>query len=503
MLPASTAPTRSNTQWEDRLHVGRLKPTPQRPALPLTIAADLLSISLAFAATVKLRFALGGVLFARLDAETLGRLTPPVWLLLALWLISAWWARLYRPGRGVGPFQTGLQIVEAMGLATAWTVLLSFALYAHGAALSRAFIALLFVVGVIFALALRGVLWLGARLAKSGAQRERVLIVGDGRDTLRLVNRFLDATDSPIVVCGLVGTASRLPALVSGAPALGTLRDLRHAVNQTRADRILAVDTELSPEGLAECIDMSSAMHIPLNCTGGVLSRFPTIVELTEIGGVRLLEVRREEFDGTRDLLKRATDVVVAGVLLVVMLPLLVALAIAITLTSPGPVLFVADRVGRGGRHFRFLKFRSMVPGAEALRPRVHPQNLLDGHIFKAPNDARITGIGRLMRRLSLDELPQLVNVIRGDMSLVGPRPLPACDLDPDGLSARYRTWSVERSAVRPGITGLWQTRGRSILPFEEMVRLDLLYVQSRSYRADLQILFETIPVVVSGRGAM
>jgi lipopolysaccharide/colanic/teichoic acid biosynthesis glycosyltransferase len=144
-----------------------------------------------------------------------------------------------------------------------------------------------------------------------------------------------------------------------------------------------------------------------------------------------------------------------------------------------------------------------LVPGADALRPTVHSQGRLDGHLFKAPNDSRITAIGRFMRRLSLDELPQLVNVMRGDMSLVGPRPLPASDLDPDGLSAGYRTWSVERSTVRPGLTGLWQIRGRSGLPFQEMVRLDLLYVRTRSYRLDLQILLETIPVVLSGRGAM
>jgi lipopolysaccharide/colanic/teichoic acid biosynthesis glycosyltransferase len=194
---------------------------------------------------------------------------------------------------------------------------------------------------------------------------------------------------------------------------------------------------------------------------------------------------------------------VVASGLLLALSPLFVIIAAAIKATSPGPVLFVADRVGRGGRHFRFLKFRSMVPEADASGPMAHRQSRLDGHVFKAAHDTRVTGVGRIMRRLSVDELPQLVNVLRGDMSLVGPRPLPADDLDPDGLSARYRTWSLERSTIRPGMTGLWQIRGRSRLSFEEMVRLDLLYVRTRSYQLDLQILLETIPVVLSGRGAM
>jgi lipopolysaccharide/colanic/teichoic acid biosynthesis glycosyltransferase len=220
------------------------------------------------------------------------------------------------------------------------------------------------------------------------------------------------------------------------------------------------------------------------------------------VAGVRVLEVRRPEFERLRDFLKRTIDLAVAVPLLVLSLPLFAALAIAIKWSSPGPVLFVSDRVGRGGRHFRFLKFRSMVNGAEALHP-VDRADRLDGHIFKSPDDDRITGVGRFMRRMSLDELPQLFSVVRGDMSLVGPRPLPASDLDPDGLSARHRIWSVERASVRPGLTGLWQVRGRSRLGFEDMVRLDLLYVRTRSTMLDLQILLETIPAVLTARGAM
>ena len=394
----------TNMRWkENLLRAGELKPPLSRLSLTLRIVADLLALLLAFAIAKNVRLAFGGSLFARIDAEMLDRLTPPVWIVLALRLISAWRARLYRPRKGFGPFETVIQVIEAMSLATASTVLVSFALYESGNGLSRAFLALLFVVGVTCALALRGGLWLGTGLTRANGRPENVLIVGEGDDTLGLIKHLSQATDSQVAVRGVMTTGGRLEDSVPGAPVLGTIRDLRYAINQTRADRVFVVDTELPLESLAECVDVCTAMHIPLNCTGGGLTRFPTVVELTEVAGLRLLEVRRKEFERTQALMKRATDVAVAGVLLLAVLPLLVALAIAIKWNSPGPVLFVSDRVGRGGRHFKFLKFRSMVSGAEVLCPTDHANGRLDGHIFKVPNDSRITAVGRLMRHLSLD----------------------------------------------------------------------------------------------------
>ncbi len=469
----------------------------------LKIPTDIVSVSLAFVVTLKLRLWFGGTLFTRIDAQALQHLTPPVWLVLSLWLVSAWWARLYRRRNGFGAVHTVIQVFEAMGLATASTVLVSFLLYENGAFLSRAFLALFFIVGVICALALRGALALCATLTRSTVRSENVLVVGQADDTRRLINYLLAAKSGNLALQGIVTPHGRLPDGSIPVPVLGTLHDLRYAVNQTHADRVFVVDTELSLESVAACIDVCTAMHIPLNCTGGGLTRFPTVVELKEVGGLRLLEVRRQEFEKTQDILKRATDVAVSVILLLILLPLLAALALAIKVTSRGQILFVDDRVGLGGRHFKFLKFRSMVAGAEAIRPATYPNGGLDGHIFKIANDFRITTVGRFMRRLSLDELPQLLNVLRGDMSLVGPRPLPARDLDPDGLSVRHRQWSIERSTIRPGITGPWQVRGRSTLPFDEMVRLDLLYARTRSYRLDLQILLETIPAVFIGKGAI
>lgn len=173
------------------------------------------------------------------------------------------------------------------------------------------------------------------------------------------------------------------------------------------------------------------------------------------------------------------------------------SIALVVKLTSRGPVLFVQERCGLNGRRFRLHKFRTMVPDAEARRAEVEHLNQVNGHAFKASDDPRITGIGRLLRRFSLDELPQLFNILKGDMSLVGPRP-PI----PDEVS-QYQRWQRRRLSMKPGLTGLWQVSGRADLEdFDRWIRLDLSYIDQWSPWLDLKILLKTIPAVLSGRGA-
>ncbi|HMH53791.1 MAG TPA: sugar transferase [Candidatus Acidoferrum sp.] len=193
---------------------------------------------------------------------------------------------------------------------------------------------------------------------------------------------------------------------------------------------------------------------------------------------------------------KRLLDVVGAGVLLLSTLPLLVMVAAVIKLTSPGPVIFQQERAGFHGRRFRMYKFRTMVAGAEDFRDQVAHLNEMSGPVFKASDDPRLTAVGGFLRRLSLDELPQFVNVLKGEMSLVGPRPLPLYE------ASRIKGAQRRRLAMRPGITGLWQVGGRNMVDFDEWMRMDLLYVDQWSLALDLKILARTLPVVVSGTGA-
>ena len=195
--------------------------------------------------------------------------------------------------------------------------------------------------------------------------------------------------------------------------------------------------------------------------------------------------------------LKRFFDIVLSLMALIVLMPFFVVLAIIIKVTSPGPIFFVQTRVGYFGRHFRFYKFRSMYQDAEQRKQALLAQNQsADGVIFKMKHDPRITPIGRIIRKTSIDELPQFFNVLFGDMSLVGPRP---------PLPAEVQQYTLEdrkRLNVKPGLTCLWQIRGRSDIPFKEQVKLDKEYIQSNSLWQDLKILIQTIPAIISGKGA-
>ncbi|MDQ3911431.1 MAG: exopolysaccharide biosynthesis polyprenyl glycosylphosphotransferase, partial [Actinomycetota bacterium] len=212
--------------------------------------------------------------------------------------------------------------------------------------------------------------------------------------------------------------------------------------------------------------------------------------------GVPLLEVSYPRLDGTQWALKRMLDVAVSLVGLVALSPLLVGVALLIKLSSPGPVLFKQKRVGADEKVFLFYKFRSMYADAQARQTELEGQNEAGGVLFKIKSDPRVTPVGRFMRRWSIDELPQLINVLKGEMSLVGPRPLPIRDFE------RMGALHKKRLSIVPGLTGYWQTSGRSNLPFDDMIRLDLYYTENWSLALDIRILLKTLGAVLRGEGA-
>jgi exopolysaccharide biosynthesis polyprenyl glycosylphosphotransferase len=213
--------------------------------------------------------------------------------------------------------------------------------------------------------------------------------------------------------------------------------------------------------------------------------------------GDPLITHRTGSIEGSHQLIKRVLDVLVSGLLLLFLSPLLIAAAILIKLTSPGPVFFVQKRLGLNKRRFGVFKFRTMVVDAEQKMEQIQHLNEVSGPVFKIKNDPRITPVGRWMRRTSVDELPQLLNVFLGDMSLVGPRPLPVRDYE--GFN---EDWQRRRFSVKPGITCLWQVKGRSAIPFEQWMELDLQYIDGWSLWLDVKILLQTIPAVLRGSGA-
>jgi lipopolysaccharide/colanic/teichoic acid biosynthesis glycosyltransferase len=212
--------------------------------------------------------------------------------------------------------------------------------------------------------------------------------------------------------------------------------------------------------------------------------------------GVPLFELRPPVFVGAQWAVKRAFDLIVSAFVIVVGMPLWLAIAAAIKLTSHGPVFYRDPRIGLGEQTFGMLKFRTMVAGAADQQAALEQENEAEGALFKIRDDPRVTPVGRLLRRFSIDELPNMLNVVRGQMSLVGPRPLPLRD------HALLEDWHRKRSNVLPGMTGLWQISGRSDLSFDDLVRLDFFYLENWSIWLDISILAKTVPAVIASRGA-
>jgi exopolysaccharide biosynthesis polyprenyl glycosylphosphotransferase len=255
---------------------------------------------------------------------------------------------------------------------------------------------------------------------------------------------------------------------------------------------IAAVSSRAARE-LVEICD-EAGLPVLVRLEGGGLAHFPPAVEVAG-NGIYLRYLRRDPDPGLM-LVKGLIDRLIAAVALVATLPLALVVALAIKLGSKGPVLFAQRRGGLNGRPFLMLKFRTMRTGAEAERQALLGANEMDGPVFKIRDDPRVTGVGRWLRRTSLDELPQLVNILLGQMSLVGPRPLPVEETQ--ALTGAHR----RRLSVKPGLTCLWQVKGRNTVPFQEWMALDLEYIDNWSLGLDLVILLRTVPALLSGRGA-
>jgi exopolysaccharide biosynthesis polyprenyl glycosylphosphotransferase len=299
------------------------------------------------------------------------------------------------------------------------------------------------------------------------------------------------------VVATCMPGASRDHDDVAGVPVFGGVDDVASAVVRSGADTVAVLPC-------AE-IDAVSLRRLAweLEKTGTDLCVAPSLLDVAgprttvrPTAGLTLLHVDHPQLSGARQVLKGLFDRVVALVALVLLAPLLLAFAAAIRLSDRGPALFKQTRVGKHGKAFRIYKFRTMVVDAEARLAELRTHNELDGVLFKMRRDPRITAIGVHLRKYSFDELPQLLNVVRGEMSLVGPRPAL-----PDE-TAKYADHVRRRLVVKPGLTGMWQVNGRSDLSWEESVRLDLRYVENWSFALDLQILWKTIAVILRGSGA-
>jgi len=335
------------------------------------------------------------------------------------------------------------------------------------------------------------------RLRARGIGGDRVIIVGAG-EVGRTVMRTIVAR--PELGYQTVGFVDDNPQKgqtdIGRLKALGPLRNLSRLIEEEAVDEVIITLPWMYHRKIMGIVRECERRQVSARIVPDLFQMSLSRVDVDDLGGVPLIGVREVGFGQGALLVKRGMDVVGAAMGLILGAPLLALIALAIRLDSPGPIVFRQTRMGIGDRHFEMYKFRSMRKGAEAELERLRELNEADGPIFKIHDDPRLTRVGRFLRRTSLDELPQLWNVLRGEMSLVGPRPpLPA-------EVTRYMEWHKQRLGVRPGMTGLWQVSGRSMLSFDEGVLLDIYYIENWSLWLDFKILLRTIPRALFGDGA-
>ena len=463
----------------------------------VTLLQDLMVICIAFGAAYYLRFLL---VHRQFFNERLPEIYPfshyvPVLIgIVALWAITGYFGTFYRDLELSNPVRIGATLLYQS------IVVLVFAYAAlyllKRTDISRTFVLVSGVMMFIFLLAGRaishsGVYWMRERLNRY----YYCLVVGCGSRAREVAT--LIGESSGLRLLGFVDPDQDQPKRQKiGEFPVYPLVDVENILQERVVDEVIfAVSMQelarLEPL-ILHCANVGMRVRVQLEFLPAAYSR----VYLEKFRDVELLSLSSAPESELLLFFKRAFDVVLAAVSLALLSPLMLAVAAAIRITSPGPVLFQQTRCGLGGRRFTLYKFRSMINNAEQLRAELHELNDLDGAAFKLRNDPRITPVGRWLRRFSIDELPQLWNVLRGDMSFVGPRPAVPEEVD------QYEPWQRRRLRMRPGLTCIWVLEGRNHLDFNRWIQLDLTYIDTWSLWLDAKIFLRTIPIVISGRGA-
>ena len=477
-------------------------PASQRPSWTRRVegtlwAADLLVIAAAVTAAIVVRWSS--------DGRALGRATSSgrdgLFLVLAAALAMTWMTSLSlhmsrdRRVTGSGPEEYKRVVTATVRLFGVFAILA----YLGRSDFARALVAVAFPVGLVGLVLERWIArkWLHYH-RRRGGWAHRVLVVGSRDNVTHLAAELTREAYAGFEVVGV--------CIPGGAdddddgftlPVVGSLTTVPEAVAASGADTVAVVPSVgLTPAALRRLGWALEGSGVDLVVAPALTDVAGPRVHVRPVAGLPLLHVEAPQYEGPMRVVKGVFDRGVALGLLLVFSPVLIAIALAVHATSTGPVLFRQERVGRDGRAFTVYKFRSMIADAEEMLARLAELNEHDGVLFKMRSDPRVTPVGRWIRRYSLDELPQLINVLRGEMSLVGPRPPLPSEV------ANYELDARRRLLVKPGMTGLWQVSGRSDLSWDDTVRLDLYYVENWSFTADMLILWKTLAAVFRGSGA-
>lgn len=419
---------------------------------------------------------------------------PVVALALLLWIAAAAVANVYEA------YRTHTMTLELARIARADVVVVlglgALAFFSKRHELSRLFLGLYWAAAMALFVANRVALRGMARWARRhGYNTRRFAVAGTGPLARHAVQSLLGHREWGYEFAGYLLEGPVVDAATPG-PVLGQVRDLGRILEHEVVDELLVAVSSEQAAVPREVLRVGEERGIPVKlCMDFSLLRISSI-SFEEVGGVPAIAFSPVPSDVVALWAKRLFDVALSGAVLLLTAPLLAVTAIAIRLDSPGPVLFRQRRVGMNGRHFTLWKFRTMCVDAEARLAQLTGHNEVGGPVFKMRNDPRVTRVGRWLRKTSLDEFPQFWNVLRGDMSVVGPRPPIPAEVE------RYEPWQRRRLSVKPGITCVWQVSGRSDIDFDQWMELDLQYIDNWSLWGDVRIVLRTVPAVLFGRGA-
>jgi exopolysaccharide biosynthesis polyprenyl glycosylphosphotransferase len=423
-----------------------------------------------------------------------------VFLYVVLWVGLALYKNLYSSKRTVTLPREVLDVCWVTTVAVAVAVVIPRALIFRGGEINREFIAIFWTLSLCSQVLLRVVVRTTLRLLRRhGRNIRRVLIVGSNRRSLRLLQKMGSSPDFGLQAVGYIDDPSGIhPDTLGGVlPALGGLDDLERLLESEAIDEVFVTLPIKSYYGkVAKMVGICEEVGVEVKVLSDLFALKLARDSIYMLDDISLLHFTTVQVDEFSMWVKRSFDWIVSGLGLLLLAPLFLIVSALIRMSSRGPVFFRQERVGWHQRRFTLLKFRSMCDNADEMKAQLLHLSEVEGPVFKMKNDPRVTRIGRFLRKYSIDELPQLVNVFRGDMSLVGPRPPIPSEVE------RYNWWQKRRLSVRPGITCLWQVGGRSQKPFDWWISQDLKYIDNWSLLLDLKILARTIPAVFRGRGA-
>lgn len=487
----SSAPTTERSAVTRRRD--QLTPTRWRAQLGrILVLSDALVIALASMLAYLFRQRLG-------ETGVVGQLqneVPVALAVLPLWLLILYAFGCYQPEY---QNQTGESVRRFFGGVVGGVVLLGFVSFVFRLELARLYVLFLFVLVLIGGLGVRAGIkrWLRRRRAR-GELIQRVLAVGaDEEETLEVVRAMhLDSGAGYQVVGFIDEQLAPGTEVEDGWEVLGGIADLLEVAARKGVGLVVVSPAATSPGTLQDIIIELEGSLVDLAVAPSLFQVVARRLTVETVSNVPLLHVDQVRLSRGKAFVKRTLDLVVGVALGLVALPVMAAATVAVRVDSPGPVLFRQRRVGKDGEEFTLYKFRTMVDDADDLLRDVEHLNEVGHGFFKVREDPRVTSAGAVLRKWSIDELPQLYNVLRGDMSMVGPRPPLPTEVED------YEPWQLRRLRVRPGITGVWQVSGRSTVPFEEAVRMDLFYIQNWSLGFDLYLLAKTVPAVLGRAGA-